>query len=133
LLRPRIATGLEREFWEHCFRGALHFQRCEACERWRHPPRHACATCGSDRWHWAASSGRGRLFTWSLTHRASHPALADAVPYATVIVELAEGVRLVSVVRDVAPEALRLDLPLRVGFEALAEDVAMPVFFADEA
>ena len=131
LLRPRPATDLEQEFWDHCFRGELRFQRCDACASWRHPPRYRCARCGSTKWTWSEASGRGRVFSWCVTHRAPHPSLIDSVPYASVIVELEEGVRLVSVVRDVAPASLRLELPVRVAFETREEGVALPVFFAD--
>jgi len=132
LVRPRPATDLEQEFWDHCARQRLCFQRCRDCEKWRHPPRHMCASCGSLQWDWVESSGRGRVFTWSLTHRAPHPSLVDHVPYASVIIELEESVRLVSVVRNVAPDALRLDLPVRVEFE-VGGDLSLPVFLAGEA
>ena len=133
LMRPRPATDLEQAFWDHCSQRKLCFQRCNDCQRWRHPPRHMCASCGSLEWGWLESSGRGRIFSWSLTHRAPHPSLAGSVPYASVIVELEEGVRLVSVVRDLEPGALRLDLPVRVAFEALEADVALPVFLVGSA
>jgi len=130
LAHPRPATDLEQAFWERCARGRLEFQRCSVCQRWRHPPRAMCAGCGSLEWSWCESGGRGRIFSWSLTHRAPHPSLAESVPFATVIVELEEGVRLVSVVRDLEPAALRLDLPVRVDFEELEAGVSLPVFRA---
>jgi uncharacterized OB-fold protein len=130
LLRPRPATDLEQQFWDHCAEQRLCFQRCRECERWRHPPRHACGNCGSLVWDWVESTGRGRVFTWSLTHRAPHPKLVPHVPYATVIVELEEGVRLVSVVRDVAPHALQLGLPVTLAFEVDA-DLSLPTFLSD--
>jgi uncharacterized OB-fold protein len=133
LLPPRPATDLEQDFWDHCSRRQLFFQRCDECERWRHPPRHMCAGCGSLAWSWIESGGRGRVYSWSLTHRPPHPSLAEAVPYASVIVELGEGIRLLSVVRDVAPEDLRLDLPVRVDFEEVKEGVVLPVFLASDA
>jgi uncharacterized OB-fold protein len=133
LLAPRPATDLEQDFWDHCSRRQLLFQRCAGCERWRHPPRHMCASCGSLSWSWVASAGSGRVYTWSITHRPPHPSLADAVPYASVVVELDEGVRLLSVVRDVAPSELCLDLPVRVDFETVKDGVLLPIFLAGRA
>jgi len=57
-----------------------------------------------------------------------HPAFATDAPYLVAIVELEEGVRVLSGLRDIAPEALRLDLPVEVVFEAQPEGGALPFF-----
>jgi uncharacterized OB-fold protein len=125
--RPNL-DGLTLEFYEHCARGELRFQRCEACGTWRHPPRVLCAVCGASRWGWQRSSGRGRLFTWTVVHQAMHPAFAPDVPYAVVVVETEEGVRLVSNLRDAGPELLRLDALVQVVFERVDDDLTLPMF-----
>ena len=61
------------------------------CGTWRHPPRHRCAACGSLATHVGARTGRGRIFSWTITHQALDPAFE--VPYAVVVVELEEGPR----------------------------------------
>ncbi|MEQ3549907.1 OB-fold domain-containing protein [Pseudonocardia nematodicida] len=38
-----------------------------------------------------SASGEGTLVSWAVVHRAPVPALADAVPYVSAVVELAEG------------------------------------------
>ena len=58
------------------------------------------------------------MFTWTVTHQALHPAYADDVPYAVLVVEMDEGVRMVSSLRDLDPGDLALDLPVDVVFEA---------------
>jgi uncharacterized OB-fold protein len=58
------------------------------------------------------------VFTWTVTHQALHPAYADDVPYALLVVEMDEGVRMVSTLRDLDPADLALDLPVEVVFEA---------------
>ena len=66
--------GLGAEFYERAAAtGALHLQRCDACATWRHPPRIRCAACGSDAWSWQPAAGTGRIFTWTVTHRATDP------------------------------------------------------------
>jgi len=120
--------GLTGEFYEHCRRGTLHFQRCGRCRAWRHVPREMCADCGSWEWAWEASSGRGRVFSWTVVARALHPAFQDATPYAPVIVEMEEGVRLLSQVEGVAPDALAIDMPVEVCFEAVTPEVSLPKF-----
>ena len=70
---------LNGEFHKHCANGELRFQRCDDCDRWRHPPRLLCAGCGSARASWQPVSGRGRIFTWTVTHQPLHPAFAQDV------------------------------------------------------
>jgi acetyl-CoA acetyltransferase len=79
-------------------------------------------------WEWAASSGRGKIYSWTVVHQAMHPAVADEVPHAVVVVELEEGVRMVSRTRDVDPATLALALPVRVRFERVSDEFVLPFF-----
>jgi hypothetical protein len=123
-----LLEGLTGEFYEFCRQGTLHFQRCSDCRGWRHVPRDMCAGCGSWQWSWQPSSGRGVVFSWTVVARALHPDFEDATPYAPVIVEMEEGVRLLSRVVDVAPEDLAIDMPVEVAFEVATDAVTLPVF-----
>lgn len=125
---PMPETQLDEEFWGHCAQERLCFQRCKSCSTWRHLPRNMCAACGSSDWEWSQSSGRGRIYSWTVAHQAMHPALADEVPYAVVVVELEEGVRMVSRTRDIDPSQLELDLPVRVRFERVSDQFVLPFF-----
>jgi len=122
------AQGLAAEFYAHCARGELRIQRCTDCGAWRHPPRVMCARCGSERWQWTPTSGRGRLYTWTVTHQALVPAFADDVSYAVAVVQLEEGVRLVTAVTGTAPAALEIGMPLEVAFVEAAEGVGLHHF-----
>ncbi len=123
------ADGLGAEFYERAAAtGMLHLQRCSACATWRHPPRVLCAACGSGEWHWAPIAGLGRVFTWTITHRATDPAFAGELPYAVVVVELDEGPRVVGNLIDLDPSELRLDLPVRVVLDRRSATVALVDF-----
>jgi len=125
---PAPDDPLVAEFWEHCNRGELRFQRCADCGTWRHLPRFGCAECGSERWTWEHSSGRGRLHSWTVTHQPLMRDFVEPVPYAVVVVEMEEGVRMVSGIRGVELSTLALELPLEVLFETVAEGVRFPFF-----
>jgi len=120
--------GLNAEWYAWCGRGELRFQRCGSCGRWRHPPRYRCAACGSAEWSWDPSTGQGWVWSWTVTHQALHPSYTNDVPYAVMVVELAEGPRVVAGLRGLDPSLLALGMELSVGFEALGEDMALPVF-----
>ena len=70
-----------------------------------------CAKCGSFNWEWAQSSGKGKVFSWTTAIQPMLSQFADMVPYSPVVIEMEEGVRLVSWLTDVEPDDLRLDLP----------------------
>jgi|MudIll2142460700_1097286.scaffolds.fasta_scaffold24042_2 hypothetical protein len=131
LFVPRFTPNpdsLPAEFYGFCARGELRFQRCSACGAWRHPPRILCPQCGAEAWEWAASSGRGRVYTWTITHQALLPIFAEDLPYAVVVVELEEGVRLVSALRGIEPAAIELDLPVEVRFHKASESLGLHWF-----
>ena len=120
--------GLAKEFYGWCKQNELRFQRCTACGTWRHVPREMCAACGSWQWEWARSSGRGTVFTWTVIARALHPAFQNDTPYAPVVIEMDEGVRLLSQVVDCAPDQLRIGMRVEVVFDAVTPESTLPKF-----
>jgi uncharacterized OB-fold protein len=123
-----LIEGLAGEFYGWCKQHELRFQRCSSCETWRHVPRAMCAKCGSFEWEWAPSSGRGTVFTWTVAARAMHPAFADDAPYAAAVIEMDEGVRLVSRVTDCPPDDLAIGMPVEVVFENVTPEITLPMF-----
>ena len=116
-------VGLNADFYSFCARGELRVQRCSACQTWRHPPRFRCAHCGSDAFTWEPVSGRGHVFTWTVTHRPIDPAFTP--PYAVVIAELEEGPRLVGNLRGMEPADLVLGLPIVVEIEPASDSIGL--------
>ena len=57
-------------------------------------------------WAWEPAWGRGRVFTWTVTHRPIDPAFADELPYAVLVVELDEGPRVVGNLLGLEPADL---------------------------
>ena len=123
------AVGPNGEFYAFLARGELRLQRCGACGEWRHPPRYRCAACGATDVSWEPASGRGRVFTWTVTHRPVDPAFTP--PYAIVVAELDEGPRLVGNWRGELDE-LALDAPIIVEIEP-ASDAAGFLWFRPHA
>lgn len=121
-------SSLSGEFYGWCNKGELRFQRCSQCQRWRHVPREICAHCGPFEWSWQRSSGHGRVFSWTEVVRALHPAFGGATPYAPVIVEMDEGVRLLSRVLDSTADQLTMDMPVTVEFVAVSDALRLPYF-----
>jgi uncharacterized OB-fold protein len=128
---PRITPspeGLTAEFYAHLAGGELRLQCCDACGRWRHPPRVLCGACSADRWSWQEVCGRGAVYTWTVTHQALVPPFADDLPYAVVVVELDEGPRLVTAVRGADARALRLGLAVELRTVRVSDTIGLHYF-----
>ena len=123
-----LMQGLNGQFYEHCKQKQLCFQRCKQCAKWRHVPRVMCAACGSWEWEGVASKGRGKVFTWTVVRRPMHPAFKDDAPYAPVVVQMDEGVRLVTSLIDCTPDEIQRGMPVEVVFDAVTPDVTLPKF-----
>ena len=123
-----LLRGHAEAFYGWCKKHELRFQRCSGCSAWRHVPREMCAECGSWNWEWTPSSGRGQVFTWTVIARALHPAFKDDVPCAPTVIELEEGVRLLSEVVDCAPDELEIGMPVEVLFEDVTSEITLPKF-----
>ncbi len=122
-----VADAVTAPFWEGCGQRELRVQECRACRlRWL-PGSVVCPHCWSDAVTWVASTGDGTVVTFAVYHRSYHPAFQPLVPYVVAVVEVAEGPRLVSNVVGVAPERVRVGMPVRVEFQS-AGDIALPVF-----
>ena len=115
-----VPTPETAHFWEGTKHGELRLQRCRACAHNYFPPQPFCPACGSDDVEIIRASGRGFLHSYVINHRA---APGFEVPYVIAVVELDEGPRLLTNLVGVEPDpdALPLDLPVEVDFEAVGE------------
>lgn len=115
-------------YWEAAKKHILVIQRCRDCKRLRHPPGPMCSVCQSMKYEWVRVSGRGKIYSYTICYSTVHPALREKVPYGVVLVELEEGVRVVSNVVDSNPEALKIGLSVEVVFDDVTPDVTLPKF-----
>jgi uncharacterized OB-fold protein len=115
-------------FWDAARRHELVAQRCIDCGTFRFPAREVCSRCLSRRAEWQPVSGRGRVFSVAVMHQASHPWFAARAPYAVVVIELAEGARMLSSLVGCEPGAIEIGMPVEVTFEDVSPEISLPVF-----
>jgi len=113
--------GLNRDYFSA---GRLLVQQCTACGAVQHPPEEVCFRCQSFRFHNVESAGLGHVYSYIVAHYAVSPLLKESVPYGIALVQLDDypDVRIVGNVLNLPPEALRIGLPVRVIFEAAADE-----------
>jgi uncharacterized OB-fold protein len=113
-------------FWQATRDEQLVLPWCTACERAIWYPRPTCPHCLGTAIEWRPAAGTGTVYAVSLQHRPAHPKLADRVPYAVALVDLAEGVRMMS---EVLPAAeVQVGDPVRVTWEPLSDGRNLPLF-----
>jgi uncharacterized OB-fold protein/acyl dehydratase len=125
--RPMPAVTQDTSFFfEGAKRGELLIQRCESCGTLRHPPRPGCPKCGSLEWDTITATGRGTVFSFVVVH---YPQVSGfEYPLAVVLIELDEGTRLVSNMKGIDPDDIRIGMPVEVDFATFADDLTLPVF-----
>jgi uncharacterized OB-fold protein len=116
---PRITPDNE-PFYKALAENRFTLPYCSDCGKPHLPPGPVCPFCFSDRVEWRQASGRGRISTFTVVHKAWFPAFADDIPYNVVQVELDEGPRLTANVVNMPNEKLKIGLPVEIVFgEAL--------------
>ena len=126
LPRPSDAT---RPFWDGCREGVLRLPWCRACARPHFFPRGLCPHCLGTDLEWRAASGRGRVWSHS-TVRLSFwgKAFDDSLPYVVAMVELEEGVRILSNVVDCRPEDVTIGMAVSVTYDTVTSETTLPRF-----
>ncbi|MFJ2397614.1 MULTISPECIES: bifunctional MaoC family dehydratase N-terminal/OB-fold nucleic acid binding domain-containing protein [unclassified Streptomyces] len=129
--RPRPVVNRDNAgFWEGVGRHQLLIQRCAGCGTLRLPWLPGCAACGAPEWDTVGASGEGTVYSYVVMHHPPFPAFDP--PYAVGLIELSEGVRIVSNVIGVPYDEVRIGMPVRLEFERYDEELVLPVFRAGD-
>ncbi|MEU3787328.1 OB-fold domain-containing protein [Streptomyces sp900129855] len=130
-LRPRPVVNRDNAgFWEGVRQHRLLIQRCTACDTLRFPWLPGCNACGAVRWDTVQAGGEGTVYSYVVMHHPPFPAFSP--PFAIGLIELAEGVRIISDVVDVPYDKVRIGMPVELEFRAYDDELVLPVFRARE-
>ena len=124
---PRI-TPDSVPFWDALRERRLMLPYCIDCGEPHLPPGPVCPVCFSGRLEWRAVSGRGRISTWTVVHKAWFPSFAADVPYNVVQVELDEGPRLTANLVGLPNERLAVGLAVEIDYDEQREGITLPRF-----
>lgn len=133
ILGPTIDAD-NKPFWDAVADHRLVLQRCSGCGHHYQVPRPMCPECHTmDTMEWVPSEGRGEIYSFVnyTTDRMAYPAMK--IPYSVVLVELEEGVRLISNLTDVEPADVYIGMPVQVTFDDVNDDLTLYKFARREA
>ncbi|WP_067670878.1 Zn-ribbon domain-containing OB-fold protein [Nocardia miyunensis] len=127
-------TEETRPYWEAAAAGQLTLPRCGSCSTVIWYPRGFCPECQATDVEWFEASGRGVVYSYTISRRgrAHNPAFAEAPEVVLAYVELAEGPRVMTNVVDCAEADLRCGLPVHVVFHPTDDGKGALVRFAPD-
>ena len=121
---PPVVDRDDAYFWEGVAKDKLLLLRCASCKKLRHPPVPMCGACHSVDVETVESAGRGIVYSWIMSH---HPTEPDAKPRIVALVQLDEGVRLVSNLQEIEVGDVRNGMAVEVLFVEI-DGVKLPQF-----
>lgn len=121
---PTLET---QPFWDATLEDRLVLPRCLSCEHVIWYPRGLCPECGSTDVEWFEASGRGVVYSFSITRRMPGR-WGQAAPFVLAYVELDEGPRIMTNIVDCEPESVTVGQAVEVVFHETEDGPKIPRF-----
>ncbi len=119
-------------FWEATREGRLLVQWCTACDRGVFYPRVFCPHCAAPgtALEWRTASGRATVYAAGVEHKpeATGATFSGGQPYCVALVDLEEGVRMMTNVVGCPPDEVRSGQAVVVTWEPLSDGRQLPLF-----
>ncbi len=112
-----MSTGVQSHHQAALDQGHFLIQHCGACSKHVYFPRESCPHCGAADLAWVTPSGHGTVYSVT-TVRRKPDAGGD---YNVSLIDLDEGVRLMSRVVDVSPDAVRIGQRVTASVQVTSE------------
>ena len=119
-------TALTEPFWEATREGRLLVQWCLDCDEPVFYPREFCPGCLGTNLEWRDASGAGTVYAVTVEHRPQNPGMAAMAPYAVALIDLDEGIRMLSNVVGCPPDDVAVGMAVRVTWEDLDDGRKLP-------
>ena len=125
--QPLPRKTLESEpYWEGLQKNELRYQFCPACSKAVFHPRHLCPYCLCSNLEWRVSSGKAKIYTYSVIYRPLFPDWK--APYILAIVRLDEDYYMFTEIVNCSAEEVQVEMPVEVTFDSVAPEVILPKF-----
>ncbi|MGH2896886.1 MAG: Zn-ribbon domain-containing OB-fold protein [Solirubrobacteraceae bacterium] len=122
-----VPDELTAPYWAAAREHRLVIQQCE-CGRLSHPPVAVCPMCHRRRFTWQPMRGYGRVYAFTSVCHAVHPVAVGHTPYVIALIELDEGPRMLTNLRNCAAHDVCVGLPVQVIFEDVSDTLSLPQF-----
>jgi len=118
-----------KPFWEGCKNHSLMLPRSKQTGKFFFYPR--AFSPGDDMSsdiEWVKSPGRGKVWTFSIHHMGPTKAYKEDGAYVVALIELEEGVKMMSNVVDCDVSDVKIGMEVEVVFDDVTDEVTLPKF-----
>jgi len=132
---PVPTTVIETQpFWNACNKGQFLVQRCSDCGKVQYHYRAFCCHCWSDAVEDLPIQGTGKVWTYSVVKVNRSPQFSEWGVYATGVIEVPEGVKIIARITADDLERVRIGASVRLAFAKAPNGQQVPFFtVAEEA
>jgi len=120
-------TPVSAPFWDATREKRYLLQWCRDCEKAVYFPRSFCPHCSGSALEWRPASGRAQVYAFTVDYRPQHPAFGPD-PYVVALIDLEEGVRVMTNVVDCQPADVRVGLPVELTWAPLDDGRNLPLY-----
>jgi uncharacterized OB-fold protein len=111
-----------KPFADAVAQGKLLYGKCTGCGEAHFYPRRICPFCHGDKVDWVEASGKGKVYTYSVTRRAG------PIPWCIAYVTLAEGPTMLTNIVDCDLDTVRIGQPVKLVFKVASSGQRVPMF-----
>ena len=123
------ASEATEHFWEATKQKRYLVQWCDDCAQPVFYPREVCPRClSAEHLDWRQSKGTGTVYAVSVQHRPANPTMTDRVPYVVALIDLDDGIRVMSNVVNCEPDDVAIGQAVTVTWEELSDGRNLPQF-----
>ena len=117
-------TGEWKPFWEGLQRSEVLIQQCKACGHKQFYPRYLCTACGGEP-DWLSFDGEAVLYTYSVIRKHHQSPFKQMAPYIVAMIDLGDGVRMMSNVINCDLEQVEIGMRLKPAFVEAREGLTV--------
>ncbi|MBA3652760.1 MAG: Zn-ribbon domain-containing OB-fold protein [Actinobacteria bacterium] len=111
-------------FWAAAAEGKVLFQECPECGHRQFYPRAMCTDCAAET-EWREASGRGTVHTFTVIRQNWAEPFRGELPYVVAMVELEEGVKMMSNISDCAADDVHIGMPVEAYGERVEDGLGV--------
>jgi len=117
-----------RQFWTATKQGKLLVQHCSDCNCNIFFPKKVCPECWSENLTWIESSGRAKVYTFTVMRDMVEPKFMADLPYVIAMVDLDRGIRMTTRIVNCKHENVAIGMDVAVVFQDVSPECALPMF-----
>ncbi len=128
IYEPPADNPETKAYWDGTREKKLMLQVCATTGKYQYPPRAASIHDLGAPVEWKQAAGTGTVYAASVHYVPGNKFMRDKVPYVVALIELDEGVRVMSNVINCPPDDVHVGMKVTVTWQPLPDGRALPMF-----